>query len=79
MESNQKIFFDGQIYDAFSLIAKLIQKANTSILLIDGYVDGVTLDLLSKKKHSVSVTVYTNANVRFTTAEMSAFSLSNPE
>ena len=78
MEPNQKIFFDGQIYDAFSLIAKLIQKANTSILLIDGYVDGATLDLLSKKKHGVSVTVYTNANVRFTTAEISAFNAQYP-
>ena len=26
-ESNQKVFFDGQIYDAFSLIVSLIQKA----------------------------------------------------
>jgi hypothetical protein len=77
-ESNQKIFFDGQIYDAFSIFAKLIQKANTSIILIDGYVDGVTLDLLSKKKHGVSATVYTTANVRFTTAEISAFNAQYP-
>jgi hypothetical protein len=77
-EHNQKIFFDGQIYDAFSIIANLIQKANTSIILIDGYVDGITLDLLSKKKHGVSVTLYTNANVRFTKAEISAFNEQYP-
>ena len=38
-ESNQKIFFDGQIYDAFSLLIELIQKAETEIVLVDGYVD----------------------------------------
>lgn len=58
-ESNQKVFFGGQIYDAFSLIASLIQKAKKEITLIDGYVDVGTLNLLSKKKESVSVTIYT--------------------
>ena len=77
-EQNQKIFFDGQIYDAFSIIASLIQKANTSIMLIDGYVDGNTLDLLSKKKQNVAVTVYTNANTRLTTTEIAAFNAQYP-
>ena len=63
-ETSQKIFFDGQIYDAFSVISSLIQKATTSIILIDGYVNGDTLDLLSKKKQNVAVTVYTSANTR---------------
>ena len=49
-ESNQKIFFDGQIYDAFSLLIGLIQKAETEIVLVDGYVDVGTLNILSKKK-----------------------------
>lgn len=38
-KSNQKVFFEGQIYDAFSLIVSLIQKAENEITLIDGYVD----------------------------------------
>ena len=38
-ESNQKIFFDGQIYDAFSLLTGMIQKAEAEIILVDGYVD----------------------------------------
>ena len=38
-EVSQKVFFDGQIYDAFSLIISLIQKAEREITLIDGYVD----------------------------------------
>ena len=49
-ESSQKIFFNGQIYDAFSLLAGLIQKATKDIILIDGYVDIGTLNLLAKKQ-----------------------------
>lgn len=48
-ESNQKVFFDGQIYDVFCLIVSLIQKAEKQISLIEGYVDVGTLNLLSKK------------------------------
>ena len=54
-ESSQKVFFDGQIYDAFSLIVSIIQKANSEIVLIDNYVDVHTLNLLSKKKENVTV------------------------
>jgi len=57
-ESEQKIFFDGQIYDAFSLFTSLIQKADRQIVLIDGYVDLNTLNILAKKKPDVAVTVY---------------------
>ena len=62
-ESNQKVFFEGQIYDAFSLIASLIQKADKEITLIDGYVDIGTLNLLSKKKGNVEVTIYTESDL----------------
>ncbi len=58
-ESEQKVFFSGQIYDAFSLISGLIQKATADIILIDGYVDTRTLDLLSKKRQNVSVEIHT--------------------
>ena len=57
-ESSQKIFFDGQIYDAFSLLIGLIQKAEMEIVLVDGYVDVGTLNILSKKKENVAVTGY---------------------
>lgn len=38
-EVKQKIFFDGQIYDAFSFIVDLIGKAQSKLILIDNYVD----------------------------------------
>lgn len=35
-EAEQKVFFDGQIYDAFRLLTSIIQKAKKEIILIDG-------------------------------------------
>lgn len=49
-EGNQKIFFDGQIYDAFSLLVDLVSKAEKKLVLVDNYVDIGTLNILAKKK-----------------------------
>lgn len=77
-ESNQKVFFEGQIYDAFSLIASLIQKAEKDIVLIDGYVDIVTLNLLSKKRKGVSVTIYTQNRTRLSKTDVENFNAQYP-
>ncbi|MDO5425121.1 MAG: ORF6N domain-containing protein [Eubacteriales bacterium] len=77
-ESSQKVFFDGQIYDAFSLIVSLIQKAENEITLIDGYVDVGTLNLLSKKNENVSVTIYTQQRTRLTKTDTENFNAQYP-
>lgn len=77
-ESSQKVFFDGQIYDAFSLIVSLIQKAEKEITLIDGYVDVGTLNLLSKKKENVSVTIYTHERTRLSQTDVGNFNTQYP-
>ena len=77
-ESSQKVFFDGQIYDAFSLIVSLIQKAEKEITLIDGYVDVGTLNLLSKKNENVSVTIYTQKRTRLTKTDAENFNAQYP-
>lgn len=74
-ESNQKVFFDGQIYDAFSLIVSLIQKAEKEITLIDGYVDVGTLNLLSKKNRDVRVTLYTLKRTKLSKADVDSFNM----
>ena len=43
------IFFEGQVFDAYVFISKLIKQASKSIVLIDNYVDESTLTLLSKR------------------------------
>ena len=77
-ESGQKVFFAGQIYDAFSLIVNLIQKAEKEITLIDGYVDVGTLNLLSKKKSDVAVTIYTQKQTKLTKADVKNFNAQYP-
>lgn len=77
-ETSQKVFFDGQIYDAFRLIVSLIQKAEQEITLIDGYVDIGTLNLLSKKNENVTVTIYTQKRTRLTKADAENFNSQYP-
>lgn len=77
-EASQKVFFDGQIYDAFSLIASLIQKAKTEVTLIDGYVDIETLNLLSKKNNDVAVSIYTSKHTRLTNVDIANFNAQYP-
>jgi len=58
----QGIFFDGQIFDAHKFVSDLIRKAEKSVVLIDNYVDDTVLNLFTKRKNNVSVTIYT-ANI----------------
>ena len=53
------IFFDGQIFDAYTFAADLIKSAKKSITLIDNYVDESVLLLLSKRAKGVEATIYT--------------------
>ncbi|MBQ7674103.1 MAG: ORF6N domain-containing protein, partial [Alphaproteobacteria bacterium] len=65
--------FDGQIYDAFSLLIELIQKAEQEIILIDGYVDVGTLNVLAKKQPGVAVTIYTFTKTKLTAQDVATF------
>ena len=56
----QRIFFQGQIYDAYSLIVDIIKKASKKILIIDNYVDDSVLKMLAKKKNNVEVVILTS-------------------
>ena len=56
----QRIFFDGQIYDAYSLIIDIIKKAKKKILIIDNYIDDSVLKMLTKKKNNVEVVILTS-------------------
>ena len=55
----QGIFFDGQIFDAYTFVADLIRKARQRIVLIDNYIDDTVLTILSKRTDGVECVIYT--------------------
>lgn len=69
----QKIFFDGQIYDAYSLIIDIIKKAKNKILIIDNYIDDNILKMLSKKNKNVEVVILTSQNCNITKLDIQKF------
>ena len=77
-EAEQKIFFDGQIYDAFGLITSIVYKAKKEVILIDGYVDIDTLNILAKKKSGVNVKIYTYSGSKLTQKDIANFNAQYP-
>lgn len=57
---HEGIFYDGQIFDAYSFISDLIRMAKKEIILIDNYVDDSVLKILNKREDGVSATIYTS-------------------
>ena len=55
------IFFDGQIFDAYELVCRLIKSAKRRIVLIDNYIDESTLLMLEKRNNGVTATMYTHS------------------
>lgn len=58
-EPKHGIFFEGQIFDAYAFIAKIIKSAKKSIILIDNYIDESVLTLLTKRTANVKAIIYT--------------------
>ena len=56
---HQGIFYDGQIFDAYTFINDRIREATTRIILIDNYIDDSVLTILSKRADKVTATIYT--------------------
>lgn len=69
----QKIFFNGQIYDAYSLIIDIIKKAQNKILIIDNYIDDSILKMLSKKNKNVEVIILTSKNCNLNKLDIKKF------
>ncbi len=61
LQPSQGIFFDGQIFDAYSFVSDLVRSAKERIVLFDNYVDDTVLTMLDKRGENVSATIYTKA------------------
>ena len=56
-EFKEKVFFDGEFYDAHSLIVDIIKSGREEIIVIDNYIDKNILDLLVNKNNNVSIII----------------------
>ena len=75
----QNIFFDGQIFDAFSFIVGLVKRAKKEIILIDNYIDVNTLNILYKKNQDVDVTITTADKGSLSTKDITKFNAQYPK
>lgn len=74
----QRIFFDGQIYDAYSIIIDIIKMANKKILIIDNYIDDSVLKMLAKKKNNVEVVILTSDKSNIENLDIKKFNKEYP-
>lgn len=74
----QRIFFDGQIYDAYSLIVDIIKRANNNILIIDNYIDDSVLRMLAKKKSHIEVVILTSDKSNIDNLDIKKFNKEYP-
>ncbi|WP_049038491.1 ORF6N domain-containing protein [Elizabethkingia anophelis] len=61
LQSDKGIFYNGQVFDAYTFVSDIIRNAESSIILLDNYVDDTVLTLLGKRKTNVTATIYTKA------------------
>ena len=74
----QKVFSQGQVFDAYTFFQGLIKKARKEIILIDNYIDLTVLERLSKKNPGVDVTIYTLKNTPLTQLDIDKFDTQYP-
>ena len=63
-EKVQGIFYDGQLWDARALVLKLVSSAKRSLALIDNWATAATLDLFTKKRKGMKVTIITSEHYK---------------
>ncbi len=74
----QKIFFEGQIWDSYSLIIDIIKSAEKKITIIDNYIDDSILKMLSKKNKEVEVIILTSEKSNISKLDIQKFNKEYP-
>lgn len=64
-QKNNQLFFEGQIYDSYSLLLDIINKTKTDIIIIDNYIDKTLLDILSKTEKSILIVTNKYNNIDY--------------
>jgi len=78
IKPKQGVFFNGQIFDAYAFVSDLIKSANSSIVLIDNYIDESVLILFSKKQQQVTAKIYSQKINKQLLLDVEKFNLQYP-
>lgn len=85
----QKIFFEGQVFDAHKFVSDIIRSAKKEIVLVDNFVNDEVLSLFVKRRENVKVIIYCKEitrgllidvkkfNAQYSPVEIQEFSLSH--
>ena len=60
----QGVFYDGQLWDARALVLALVSRAKRSLILIDNWANTAVLDLFTKKREGVRLTIFTSEHFK---------------
>ena len=74
----QRIFFEGQIWDSYSLIIDIIKKAKNKITIMDNYIDDSILKMLAKKNKDVEVVILTSNKSNISNLDVQKFNKEYP-
>lgn len=74
----QKVFFEGQIFDAYTLITDIIKEAKNKIVIIDNYIDDSILKMLIKKNKNVEVVIITSDKSNISKLDVQKFNKEYP-
>jgi len=70
---DKRIFFGGQVFDAYKFVSDILRIANQSIILIDNYIDDSVLTLFGKRNKNVKVSIFTKEISKQLALDMTKF------
>ena len=62
LHAEKGVFYNGQVFDAYTFVSDIIRNAKSSIILLDNYLDDTVLTLLGKRNTNVTATIYANSS-----------------
>ena len=72
--TKEVLLLDGEWFNAYDAVIKLVERAKESIVLVDPYIDEKSLVFLSHKKTNVKVTIYKGEFSKLKEKEVESFS-----
>ena len=69
----ERIFYQGQTFDAYTFLIELLNKAQKSIIIIDGYFDTKGLQIISKTYNHVDLLLVVSSYAKIKNEEIEEF------